>query len=157
MLRVRVTIVLVFLCLVITPAFAKSHVPTKNTHAAIKAYVESAAKFIAKNGADCKALEGPEWRSGDYYVFVDEPGGKSLCHPNPKIVGTNATDIVDSNGKKVGVELEAAAAKKGGGWVDYVWPRPGTDKPVAKSSYAMTVKGPDGKAYIVGAGGYELK
>lgn len=137
--------------------FAKSYVPTKNTRAAVKAYVQSAAKYVAKHGADCAAFKSKEWMSGDYYIFVTGPDETEVCHPKPEMVGKKASEIVDSNGKKVGTELIAAAKKKGGGWVDYMWPRPGTDKPVAKSSYSMSVKGPDGKMYYVGAGGYELK
>ncbi len=95
--------------------------------------------------------------AGDYYIFVDGPDDRTLCHPNPSMVGKVFTDIVDANGKKVGVELKAAAEKKGGGWVDYVWPRPGQTKPEPKSSYTMRVKGPDGKWYGVGSGGYNLK
>jgi cytochrome c len=138
------------------PLFAKPHVPTANTKAAIKQYVLDAAAFVAKNGADCSVLLGPDWRAGDFYVFVDE-GGKSFCHPDPKMAGKANVDIIDVNGKKVGLALEAAAKRKGGGWVDYVWARPGTDKPVAKSAYVTSVKAPNGKTYIIGAGGYELK
>ena len=65
-------------------------------------------------------------------------------------------EVVDSKGAHVGTAL-LDAAKKGGGWVDYVWPRPGTTKPVRKSAYSMQAKGPDSKTYYVGAGGYELK
>ena len=65
-------------------------------------------------------------------------------------------EVVDSKGAHIGTAL-IDAAKKGGGWVDYVWPRPGTTNPVSKSSYSMQVKGPDGKTYYVGSGGYELK
>ncbi|HEY8848741.1 MAG TPA: cache domain-containing protein, partial [Thermoanaerobaculia bacterium] len=79
-------------------------------------------------------------------------------HPNASMVGKMNTEIVDANGKKVGAELaNVANGKEGHGWVDYVWPRPGQTKPVPKSSYAEKVKGPDGKWYVVGAGGYELK
>lgn len=138
-------------------AFADSNVPKHNTKAAIKAYVESAAKYIAKHGPSCEEFAEKDWRSGDYYIFVTGADDKELCHPNKNMIGKSASEIVDSKGKKVGVELLEAAKKPGGGWVDYVWPRPGTDKPVAKSSYSMSVKGPDGKTYYVGAGGYELK
>ena len=37
------------------------------------------------------------------------------------------------------------------------WPRPGTTTPVAKSTFAKSVKGADGKWYVVGGGGYEVK
>ncbi|HYS55269.1 MAG TPA: cache domain-containing protein [Thermoanaerobaculia bacterium] len=138
-------------------AIAKSHVPTKNTRNAIKAYVKDASKVVAKSGPSCDKFKDKDWMAGDYYVFVDGPDNKIVCHPNPSMVGKDNADITDANGKKVGTELIEASKKKGGGWVNYVWPRPGTDKPVPKSTYTMRVKAPDGKWYVVGAGGYELK
>jgi methyl-accepting chemotaxis protein len=154
----RVSSVLsVLLLLCASAAFAKSYVPKKNTRAAIKSYVRNAAKLVAKSGPSCEAFKSKDWMAGDYYVFVTGPDDKLVCHPNASMVGKANADIVDANGKKVGLDLIAAAKKKGGGWVDYVWPRPGQTTPVAKSSYAMRVKGPDGQWYVVGAGGYELK
>jgi len=153
-MREKLVVLLLVLCA--STAFAKSFTPKHNTRAAIKAYVDSAAKYVAKHGADCAAFKSKAWMAGDYYIFVTDAEEKEICHPNPAVVGKSASEIVDANGKKVGTLL-LDAAKKGGGWVDYVWPRPGTTKPVAKSSYSVSVKGPDGKTYYVGSGGYELK
>lgn len=154
MLRTRVPLALAILCFV-SPVFAKSHVPTKNTRSAIKKFVQDAAKVVSKKGADCAELSSAAWKGGDYYIFVVGPDEKLVCHPT--LAGKPASEVVDSNGKHVGTALVEAGKKKGGGWVDYMWPRPGTTNPVAKSSYAMEVKGPDGKMYSVGSGGYELK
>ena len=157
MSRRTVALVVSLLFLVGSIAVADSSVPKENTKAAVKSYVEAAAKVIAKSGPSCAEFAEKEWRSGDYYIFVTGPDDKELCHPNKDMIGKSASEIVDSNGKKVGLMLLEAAKKPGGGWVDYMWPRPGTTKPVAKSSYTVSVKGPDGKTYYVGAGGYELK
>jgi len=144
---------------VASTVIAKSHLPKKNTRHDIKEYVEDAAKVVKKSGAAaCDTFKGPDWMAGDYYVFIDDPDtNKILCHPNAAMVGKDNADIIDANGKKVGTDLMAAAKKKGGGWTEYVWPRPGTEKPVPKSTYTMRVKGPDKKWYVVGAGGYEVK
>ena len=135
---------------------ADSHTPKANTRDAVKAYVQSAAKVVAKGGPSCATFADKSWMSGDYYVFVTGSDDHILCHPNAKLVGQPTSTIIDANGKHVG-DLLQAAARGGGGWVDYVWPRPGTTNPVAKSTYSMAVTGPDGKQYFVGAGGYELK
>jgi signal transduction histidine kinase len=135
---------------------AKSNLPKANTRAEVKAYVDRAAKVVASKGSSCDTFKDKSWASGDWYIFVTQDG-KIVCHPNASMIGKAESDVVDANGKKVGAEITAAAKKKGGGWVDYVWPRPGTDKPVPKSSYARTVKGSDGKTYAVGSGGYDLK
>jgi signal transduction histidine kinase len=154
-MREKLLVLLLVVCA--SSAFAKSYTPKKNTHAAIKSYVQAASKVVAKHGASCETFESKDWRYGDYYIFVLGPDHKTICHPTASIVGKTADEIVDKNGRHVGNEIEAAAMKKGGGWVDYSWPRPGTDTPVPKSTYATHVKGPDGKTYIVGSGGYEVK
>ncbi len=153
-MREKLLVSLLLLCA--SAAFAKSYTPKKNTRADIKGYVKAAANVVKKHGPSCSTFESKDWRSGDYYIFVTGPDETELCHPNASMIGKPASEIVDSKGKKVGTAL-LEAAKKGGGWVDYVWPRPGTTTPVAKSSYSMKVKGPDGKTYYVGSGGYELK
>ena len=149
-------VILVSILLCATAAMSKSFTPKANTRAEVRAYVERAARHVQKHGADCAAFKSKEWMSGDYYIFVTGPDERELCHPNPKMIGKPASEVVDVNGKNVGTAL-LDAAKKGGGWVDYVWPRPGTTKPVPKSSYSVAVKGPDGKTYYIGSGGYELK
>ena len=148
-----------FVFVVFAPALiAKSGTPKENTRAAVKAYVERAADLVAHKGPVCDTLKDKSWMSGDWYVFVDGSDGRLLCHPDPKMVGRSNSDIVDANGKHVGDMINAAAnSPAGNGWVEYVWPRPGQTKPVPKSTYVKTVTGPDGKKYIVGAGGYELK
>jgi cytochrome c len=152
----------VALCVVLlfcaTVLVAKSYTPKTNSRAAVKAYVDRAAKEVARHGPSCDAFKDKNWMAGDYYVFVIGPDNRLVCHPNASLVGKMNTEIVDANGKNVGEALSTAAnSKEGRGWVDYVWPRPGETKPVAKSSYVEKVKGPDGKWYVVGAGGYELK
>ena len=150
---------LVSICalLVCATLIADSNVPKANTRSDIKKYVKAAAKYVGKHGPSCKEFEEKDWRAGDYYIFVLGPDDKLICHPNASLVGKPASDIKDANGKVVGSEIAAAGKKRGGGWVEYMWPRPGTDKPVAKTTYATHVKGPDGKTYLVGSGGYEVK
>ncbi len=144
--------------LVATAAIAKSNVPRANTHAAIKSFVQQAAKVVAKKGPACETFTSTDWKGGDYYIFILGPDDKILCHPNPSLVGKMNSEVVDATGKKIGVEIATNARKKGGGWTEYVWPRPGTTTPqVPKMTYSTRVKGPDGKWYVVGGGGYELK
>src|SRR6266536_163915 len=85
-------------------AMAKSHVPTANTHAAIKSYVQQATKVVAKSGPSCETFSSKDWKSGDYYIFVVGADDKILCHPNAALVGKLNADVVDANGKKLGIE-----------------------------------------------------
>jgi methyl-accepting chemotaxis protein len=132
--------------------------PRANTRDDIVKYVNSAASVVAKSGPSCDTFKEPRWMSGDWYIFVDGLDGILICHQNAQMVGRANADIVDANGRHVGDEIMAAGQRaEGHGWVDYVWPRPGQTTPVPKSTYVTRVTGPDGKAYIVGAGGYELR
>ncbi len=133
--------------------------PRANTREEVVAYVDRAAQVVAENGPSCDTFQQPRWLAGDYYVFVISADGVTTCHPvRPDLVGTNANAVVDPNGKRIGEEfIRVANGPQGNGWVDYEWARPGQSVPVAKSSYVRRVIGPDGKSYIVGSGGYELR
>jgi len=138
---------------------ATAMTPNANSRPEIVAYVDRAANLVRENGPSCDAFGSPRWKSGDWYIFVLERDGRTVCHPvRPDLVGTMVTDVADPNGKRIGQEfVNLATTQPNGGWVDYVWARPGQSAPVAKSSYVRLVTGPGGKAYIVGSGGYELK
>jgi len=116
-ISVALSVVLLFGATVLV---AKSYTPKTNTRAAVKAYVDRAAKEVARHGPSCATFKDKNWMAGDYYVFVIGPDNRLLCHPNASMVGKMNTEIVDANGKKVGAELanvinEAAllAARRG--------------------------------------------
>lgn len=135
-----------------------SRTPKANTHDAVKAYVETAAGIVAKNGPSCDTFRQSTWSNADYYIIVVGADDRIVCHPNAQLVGKLNAEIIDAKGKHVGQAITAVTqTRQGRGWVDYVWPRPGTTTPVSKSTYAIRVMGPEGKSYIVAGGGYELK
>ena len=115
--------------------------PKANTRHDIKKYVRAAASHIAEHGPSCHEFATPEWRTGDYYIFVLGPDGRTLCHPDPSMIGRPAPEIV------------AAAKHFNGGWLEYSWPGSGK----ARTTFAKRVKSPDGDTYVVGSGGYDLK
>ncbi len=90
----------------------------------------------------------------DNYVFVDDMTGTELVNPiYPNLEGKNLMDMKDSNGKamvKVYIDL---ANKQGAGWVDYMWPRPGTDDPMLKHTYVKKVK-VGNNYFVVGSGAF---
>lgn len=136
---------------------AASHLPKTNTHADVQRYVEEAAKVVQKYGPSCATFASPAWRSSTYYIFVDGPSDNILCHANAAMIGKPPSTFVNSKGEKVGAMIAAKAQGNGKGWVDYFWLPPGKKTEELKSSYVMGVTGPDGKHYIVGAGGFNLK
>jgi len=145
------------LCLVATAALAASHVPKASTRAEIKAYVEAAAKIVRKNGPSCATFASPEWRSGEWYIFVDGPNDELLCHPNASLVGKPSTTVVNAEGEKVGAMVAAKGKGNGSGWVEYRWTPPGKTAESMKTTYVVGVTGPGGKHYVVGAGGWNVK
>ena len=136
-------------------AFAWAESATKDE---VVAKCEAAAKMIQEKGIEMASQaiadkEGPfVWK--DTYVFLMDLDGKMIAHPiKPEL--TQRDDLVqvkDTDGKPLFVEFIQVAGNRGTGWVDYMWPKPGQDDPVAKSSYIYRVKG---TPYFVGAGIYK--
>ncbi len=157
MSRSRVFVGLSLFLLAACTSSAPMMTPATNTRDAVVAYVNRAADVVAKRGPSCDTFKQAAWMSGDYYVFVLGPDDHLICHANTQLIGQPASDVIDVNGMHVGDAIVAAAATpEGHGWIDYVWPRPGTTMPIPKSTYVTRVTGPDGRMYIVGAGGYNL-
>ena len=138
-MRTRLAAIVV-LTLCASAAIAESYTPKANTRREIKKYVHAAAKHIARHGPSCSKFARRQWRSGDYYLFVLAPDGRTLCHPDQSMIGKPANAIVDANGRRVGEMIVAASKKWRGGWVDYVWPRPGSNRPVPKTAYVERVR-----------------
>ncbi|MCX2740899.1 cache domain-containing protein [Pontibacter anaerobius] len=100
---------------------------------------------------------GSRWRKGESYVFVLDPEGNMLVHPDTSMVGKNQLELKDMNGKPIIRGLISAATatpNKPEGWYHYEWPVPGGLLPRWKSSYVQLVTSPSGKQYIVGSGMY---
>lgn len=122
--------------------------------------VNAAAEQIRDRGETVfgeLSIEGSRWRRGDTYVFVLDPEGNMLVHPDPSLEGRNALDLRDVHGKPIIVGLIAAATAipdKPEGWYHYQWPVPGELLPRWKSSYTKLVTAPAGKRYVVGSGMY---
>jgi cytochrome c len=146
-------------CLIATAVLAAttSNLPKTNTRDAIKAYVENAAKIVRKSGPSCDTFSSPEWRGGDYYIFVLGPDGALICHPTAGMIGKPAAAIVNAKGDKVGERIAAKGKGTSTGWLEYDWPQPGKNTDQPKSTYVMGVTGPDGKHYVVGSGGWNVK
>jgi signal transduction histidine kinase len=75
----------------------------------------------------------------DLYVFCNGTDGASVAHPNPAQAGSNLNTLKDAAGKAFGKEMLAKAREGQITEVDYVFPRLGDSKPVAKESYVTKV------------------
>jgi methyl-accepting chemotaxis protein len=86
------------------------------------------------------------------YIWVNDQQPRMVMHPiKPELNGKDLSDIKDPSGKPIFVEFVKVAKEKGGGFVNYNWPKPGEDKPVAKTSY---VKLYEPWGWVVGSGMY---
>jgi methyl-accepting chemotaxis protein len=75
--------------------------------------------------------------NNDYFVIQDMVP-RVLMHPiATQIVGKDMSDAKDPTGKLFSIELRDMSKQKGGGFVDYLWPKPGSDKPQPKLSYIV--------------------
>ncbi len=122
--------------------------------------VNDAASLIRANGeAAFTALRmpGSRFRQHDTYVFVLDPQGNMLVHPDATMEGKNELDLKDVNGKPIIrglIDTATAVPGKTEGFYHYEWPVPGGLLPRWKSSFVERVRAPSGKTYIVGSGVY---
>ena len=117
--------------------------------------VKAAAADVGAGGdASLAAYNDPKgkWAWKDTYVFVmDCTAGVMSAHPNDKVKGMKLADLKGKANENLGPALCAAAAKgANGGWVEYMWTKPGAEGNHRKVSYVL----PAGK-YAVGAGVYD--
>lgn len=127
---------------------------------ALVALVHDAAELLRTHGETACAefrLAGSRWRQGETYVFVLDPDGNMLVHPDPTLEGKNQLGLEDLNGKPIIRGLISAATASPDhpeGWYHYQWPVPGGLLPRWKSSYVRLVPGPSGRSFVVGSGMY---
>jgi methyl-accepting chemotaxis protein len=88
----------------------------------------------------------------DGYFWVNDSRPYMVMHPvKPELDGTDLSGNADPNGKKLFVEMAETVKRDKAGYVDYVWPKPGSEDPVAKLSYVAGFAPWD---WIVGTGIY---
>ena len=127
----------------------------------IVSLVTDAASDIGQRGesafADFKK-EGSKWRHEDTYIFILDPEGNMVLHPDPALEGKNQLQLKDVNNKPIIKWFIAAAlTDKKEGWVHYQWPEPRRLFPLWKSTFVKLVISPSGKEYIVCCGLYNMK
>jgi len=123
----------------------------------IEDVVNRASLLIAEQGKNAFSLlrdkKGP-YIFMDTYVFVDNLDGVELVNAaQPGLEGKNLMNEKDVKGKYMEKEIIEVATKKGSGWVEYYWYKPGENTPSKKITYIRKVNhGND--TYVVGAGYY---
>nr|WP_295827247.1 bacteriohemerythrin [uncultured Azospirillum sp.] len=89
---------------------------------------------------------------GDEYFFITDLAPRMIMHPiKPELDGTDVSRNADPNSKLLFQEFVRVVKADGAGFVDYLWPKPGSAQPVAKLSY---VKGFAPWGWLIGSGIY---
>jgi methyl-accepting chemotaxis protein len=89
---------------------------------------------------------------GNNYFWINDDHPTMIMHPlKPELDGTDVTSFKDPARKALFVEMVRVARDPNGGYVHYLWPKPGNDKPVPKLSF---VKHFAPWGWIVGTGIY---
>ena len=82
-----------------------------------------------------KSVEAMRYEGNDYF-WINDMGPRMIMHPmKPDLNGKDISGSKDPNGKHLFVEMVNICKKDGAGFVDYMWPKPGVDKPQPKISY----------------------
>jgi methyl-accepting chemotaxis protein len=86
------------------------------------------------------------------YFWINDMQPRMIMHPTKEnLVGQDLSQEKDSHGKAMFVEMVNVCRKDGQGFVEYVFSKPGSQKPVDKISY---VKKFPQWSWVVGAGHY---
>ncbi len=98
-----------------------------------------------------EAVAALRYGDGEYFFITDfEP--RMVMHPiNPKLDGEALGAKTDPNGFPLFRAMADVVRKDGRGFVEYQWPKPGSEQPVDKLTY---VQGHAAWGWIVGSGIY---
>ena len=87
----------------------------------------------------------------DDYVFIIDTDCMVVAHPDADLVGQNVQDVTDPEGKFLFREIVSTAKTTGTGYVEYLWPKAGGDRPQPKLTFVRLFKPWN---WIVGSGVY---
>lgn len=128
----------------------------------VVAKVWAASRFLNEKGASGIAEfnnTSGRWVWKDSYVFVyDCRLDRMVAHPlRPDLVGRPLMQITDNNGRFIFRDLCKAGGEKRGGWVEYLWTKPGAGSVSRKISYALGADIAFATGIQVAAGVYDDK
>ncbi len=171
----RLLVVLALFAWMVSPAFAEmtpdqlakdSEMYVKSTAkseptmpATIIAKVEEACSVLTAEGAAAypkfKGNGSSFLYEGTYIWIHDLSDGTMLMHPiKSKMEGKNLISLKDKKGKRFFVAMNDLVSAEGQGWVDYMWPVPGSKEIARKVSFVKKCTYPDGATVVIGSGIY---
>jgi len=98
------------------------------------------------------AINDMRYDDGKEYFWIQSYDNVMILHPiKPELNGKSMAGQKGPDGQLVFDEMVEVAKKDGAGVVNYLWPRPGSDKPIPKTSYVEAFAPWE---WIVGSGIY---
>ena len=85
------------------------------------------------------------------YVFIVDTDYLVVAHPDAKLIGQNVQDVTDPSGKFLFRQIVSAAKSNGTGYVEYLWPKAGGERPEPKLTFVRYFKP---WKWVVGSGVY---
>jgi len=130
------------------------------------AKVKEAAAYLEKKGkSGLETFDRADspfvWKDTYVFVFNCAAGFANVAHPVPATETQEIASDKDATGRVIGPELCKAAARPGGGWVEYMWWKPVKTEGANQLAYAKKISrkvsymlSVEGQPYEVGAGVY---
>ncbi|ETX10810.1 methyl-accepting chemotaxis protein [Marinomonas ushuaiensis DSM 15871] len=109
---------------------------------------------LSKEDAQRYAMEmikGTRYSEVEYFWINDYSATVIMHSTNASLDGQDLSNLEDPNGKKLFSEFVRVVKAQNAGFVDYLWPKPGKEKPIEKISY---VQGFEPWGWIIGSGIY---
>jgi methyl-accepting chemotaxis protein len=111
-----------------------------------KISVEDAKKSAAA------AIGNMRYDKDEYFWVHDLRDATMIMHPiKPDLIGKNLDELKDKGGKQFFHEMNSVVKASGSGFVEYLWPKPGSEEGVPKISFVM---GFEPWNWVVGSGIY---
>jgi methyl-accepting chemotaxis protein len=96
-------------------------------------------------------LADMRYGNNDYFFIIDMQNRMVMNPTATKLLGQDMSEMKDPNGKRLFIEINETVRRHGSGFVDYLWQKPGSEKPQPKLSY---VAGFAPWGWIIGTGVY---
>ena len=117
-------------------------------------YQQEAAGTLSHAQAQAQAIKAVNDAryAGKEYFWINDMQVQLVTHPfKPELNGKDVSGVKDPDGNAVFVRFVDTVKKDGAGYLSYLWPKPGEEKPVEKVSYVTGFK-PWG--WVIGSGMY---
>lgn len=118
----------------------------------VKGYVDMAVRLLEKMTLEEAKKTTRHMRYGESgYLFIQDFNNRFVAHPDPRLDGTDQSDLRDPNGIYIVREITKISREKGEGFLSYMWKMPGQEVLKPKITYTKSIPG---RGWIVGTGIY---